>query len=86
MTKLLQTTLLRAAFSLLFLVSTVHDVRRKLHMAKIHWTVRKQAKRMPDATVESTCVDSLPCRDLNPGPSECQADDFPMSQHACIFT
>ena len=27
---------------------------------------------------------SLPCRDLNPGPSECQADDLPMRHRACF--
>ena len=45
---------LRAAFSLLLLASTVNDIRRKLHMVKTHSTVEKQAKRMPDATVETT--------------------------------
>ena len=42
------------AFSLLFLASTINDVRRKLHMVEIHWTVGKRAKRIPDATVETT--------------------------------
>ena len=45
---------LRAAFSLLVLASMVNDVRRKLHMVEIHSTVEKWAKRMPDATVETT--------------------------------
>ena len=49
-----QQTKLRAALSLLFLASTVNDVRRKLHMVEIHLTVEKRAKRMPDATVENT--------------------------------
>ena len=34
--------------------STVNDVRRKLFTVRIHLTVRKRAKRMPDATVETT--------------------------------
>ena len=44
----------RAGFSLLCLASTVYDIRRKLHMIKIHSTVGKQAKRMSYATVETT--------------------------------
>ena len=40
--------------SLLFLASTVNDIRRKLLMVEIHSTVRKRAKRMPDATVKTT--------------------------------
>ena len=47
---------LRAALSLLFLASTVNDVRRKLHMVEIHSTVGKRAKRMPNATVETTNI------------------------------
>ena len=47
---------LRAALSLLFLASTVNDIRRKLHMVEIHSTVGKWAKRMPDNTVETTLV------------------------------
>ena len=39
---------------LVFIASTVNDVRRKLHMVKTHLTVRKRARRMPDATVEAT--------------------------------
>ena len=45
---------LRVALSLLFLASTVKDVKRKLHMVEIHSTVGKRAKRMPDATVGTT--------------------------------
>ena len=40
--------------SLIFLSSTVNDVRRKLNMVGIHVTVGKRAKRMPDTTVETT--------------------------------
>ena len=40
--------------SLIFLSSKVNDVRRKLYMVRIHLTVGKQAKRMPDTTVETT--------------------------------
>ena len=47
---------LRVALSLLFLASTVKDVKRKLHMVEIHSTVGKRAKRMPDATVETTVM------------------------------
>ena len=36
------------------LASTVNEVRRKLHMAGIHLTVGKQAKRMQDTTFETT--------------------------------
>ena len=36
---------------LLFLASTVNDVRTKLHIVEKHSTVEKRAKRMPDATV-----------------------------------
>ena len=43
----------KSGFSLLFLASTVNDLRRKLHMVKIHLTVGKRAKRMPDATVQT---------------------------------
>ena len=39
---------------LLFLASTVNDVRTKLHIVEKHSTVEKRAKRMPDATVETT--------------------------------
>ena len=39
-------------FSLIF-SSTVNDVRRKLYMVGIYLTVGKQAKRMPDTTVET---------------------------------
>ena len=28
--------------------------KRKLYLVGIHWTVEKQAKRMPDTTVETT--------------------------------
>ena len=43
-----------STLSLLFLAFTINDVRRKLHMVEIHLTVGKWAKRMPDATVETT--------------------------------
>ena len=45
---------LRVALSLLFLAPTVNDIRRKLHIVKIHSTVGKRAKRTPDATDETT--------------------------------
>ena len=44
----------KSLFSLSFLFHTVYDVRRKLYAVEIHWTVGKQAKRVPDPTVETT--------------------------------
>ena len=37
-----------------FLSSTVNDIRRKLSMVGTYSTVEKQAKRVPDPTVETT--------------------------------
>ena len=43
-------------FSLLS--SAVNDIRRKIYMVGTYSTVGKQAKRMPDPTVETTILDS----------------------------
>ena len=44
----------KSQFSLSFLPSAVNDARRKLYMVGIYLTVEKRAKRMPDATFETT--------------------------------
>ena len=44
----------KSRFSLSFLSSTVIDIRRKPYMVRIHLTIEKRAKRMPDFTVKTT--------------------------------
>ena len=44
----------KSQFSLSFLSPTVKDIRRKFYMVGTYLTVEKQAKRMPDATVQTT--------------------------------
>ena len=44
----------KSQFFLSSLSSTVNDIRRKPYMVGTYLTVGKQAKRMPDATVETT--------------------------------
>ena len=44
----------KSRFPLSFLSPTVNDIRRKPYMVGTYSTVEKQAKRMPDATVETS--------------------------------
>ena len=46
--------------TLLFLSSTVNDIRRKLDMVGIHSTVGELAKRMLDPSVETTQLQCVP--------------------------
>ena len=54
----------KSRFSLYFISTTVKDIRRKLYMfmvrTHLYLTVEKQAKRMPDATVETTVIKEQP--------------------------
>ena len=53
-------------FSLSFLSHTVNDIRRKLYMVGTYSTEEKRAKRMPDATVETTSGTFVYWTALNP--------------------